>query len=99
MMNLLNYIGIQLIEKTALPQGKTNAATLKEVFGVFYAIIGAVAFFLLVVAGLRYAINSNDPTKVAESKRMIAYTLVGLVVITLAAVIVQYVLDIHNAQS
>ena len=54
--------------------------------------MGALALFMLVVAGFRYTISQGDPTGVENAKRMIIYTIVGLVVIALAATIVNFVL-------
>ncbi len=54
--------------------------------------MGALAFFMLVVAGFRYTISQGDATKVADAKRMMVYTIVGLVVIALAATVVNFVL-------
>lgn len=47
---------------------------------------------ILVIAGLRYIVKSDDANSISETKRMIAYTLVGLVVIVVAGTIVEYVL-------
>jgi hypothetical protein len=55
--------------------------------------MGALAFLMLIIAGLRYTISQGDPTRVADSKRMIVYTLVGLVVIALAATVVNFVIS------
>jgi len=55
--------------------------------------MGALALLMLIIAGLRYTISSGDATKVADAKRMITYTLVGLLVIALAATVVNFVLN------
>lgn len=55
--------------------------------------MGALALLMLVIAGFRYTISQGDPTSVANSRRMIIYTIVGLVVIALAATIVNFILN------
>jgi multisubunit Na+/H+ antiporter MnhB subunit len=55
--------------------------------------MGALAFLMLIIAGLRYTISQGDPSKVADSKRMLMYTMVGLVVIALAGAIVNFVVN------
>jgi len=75
-----------------IPQPKADADTIKHGLTVLYQIVGALAFLLILIAALRYVINGGDPNKVTEAKRMIAYTLVGVAVIVLAATIVGYVL-------
>ena len=54
--------------------------------------MGALALLMLVIAGFRYTISGGDPTAVANAKRQITYVLVGLIVIALAATIVNFVL-------
>jgi hypothetical protein len=54
--------------------------------------MGALAFFMLVLAGFRYTISQGDANRVADAKRQIIYTLVGLVVIALAATVVNFVI-------
>lgn len=82
----------QLVGGGSVPHVNADNNTLQHALTVFYQIIGAVALLLLIIAALRYMIASGDANKVAESKRMIAYTLVGLVVIALAGTLVEFVL-------
>jgi hypothetical protein len=79
-----------LVRTTNLP--KPQATDLTDILNIALGIMGALAFLMLVIAGLRYTISQGDATRVADSKRMIIYTLVGLVVIALAATIVNFVL-------
>lgn len=74
-----------------LPHSKTDSFA--PILNVIFAVMGALALFMLVLAGFRYTISQGDATKVADAKRMITYTLVGLLVIALAATIVNFVLD------
>jgi hypothetical protein len=85
----------QLIDSSPLPQVDTsaNSSTLSNIFTIFYITIGAVAFLLVVIAGLRYTLSQGDPTKIADAKRMIIYTLAGVIVTALAATIVKYVVQ------
>jgi len=67
-------------------------AELARILTLTFIIIGAISLMLLVIAGFRYTISSGDPTKVADTKRAIIYTFVGLVVAASAAIIVNAVL-------
>ncbi len=80
-----------LVDSSGLPH--TQADNLTKILNIVFGVMGALAFFMLVVAGFRYTISQGDPTKVADSKRMIIYTLVGILVIALAATIVNFVLS------
>jgi len=79
-----------LVDTTNLP--KPTDVSLTKTLNIVFSIMGALALLMLVIAGLRYTISQGDATKVADSKRMIIYTLVGLIVIALAATLVNFVL-------
>ena len=75
-----------------LPQANADDTTLTTVFNFVYVTIGAIAFLLIVIAGLRYVMSQGDPAKITQSKNMILYTIIGLVIAALASTIVKYVL-------
>jgi TRAP-type C4-dicarboxylate transport system permease small subunit len=80
-----------LVDSKNLPQAKSS--DLKSILNIVLAVMGALAFLMLIIAGLRYTLSEGNPTSVADSKRMIIYTLVGLVIIALAATIVNFVVS------
>jgi hypothetical protein len=80
-----------LVDTNDLPNPNTSDFTV--ILNFAFAFAGGLAFLLLVIAGLRYTLSGGNADKVAESKRMIIYTLIGLVVIGLAASIVNFVLE------
>ena len=89
-MNIVT--ALQLVEKNSLPQVDANQTTLQNIFNIVFVIIGALAFLMLVIAGFRYVTSQGQPDKVADIKRQIIYSFVGLVVAAMAAVIVNFVL-------
>ena len=91
---MLKYIA-QIIDntKTNLPETPATAGTLTKVLNIVFAVTGALAFLMIVIAGFRYTISGSDATKVSEAKRMLIYSIVGLLVVALAATIVNFVLD------
>ncbi|HLG90753.1 MAG TPA: pilin [Candidatus Saccharimonadales bacterium] len=86
------FTALQLVEKNSLPQVDANQTTLQNIFNIVFVIIGALAFLMLVIAGFRYVTSQGQPDKVADIKRQIIYSFVGLVVAAMAAVIVNFVL-------
>jgi hypothetical protein len=92
---MMNFISAQLVKSSPLPHVTADKGTLSSGLKIFYTIIGSVAVLLLVIAALRYVIAAGDANKISESKRMIAYTLVGLAVTALAATIVEFVLKVQ----
>lgn len=86
----MNFFTSLIIDPKPLPNpSSTNVTT---ILNIVLSIMGAIALLMLVIAGLRYTLSQGDANSVAESKRMIIYTLVGLLVIALAATIVNFVL-------
>jgi hypothetical protein len=75
-----------------IPKPQATPGTYTHLLNIVLAIMGALALLMLVIAGFRYTISGGDANAVAEAKRMIIYTLVGLVVIALAATVVNFVL-------
>jgi hypothetical protein len=78
------------IDPSHLPHGKTD--NLNTILTILFVTMGAVALLMLIIGGLRYTIAGGDTTKVADARRMIVYSIVGLIVISLAATIVSVVL-------
>lgn len=84
--------GNGLICADKLPHNTNPSLT--PYFNIAFGLLGAIAFLMVVIAGLRYITASaqGDATKVAESRKMIIYAIVGIVVASLAAAIVNFVL-------
>lgn len=75
-----------------LPKTPANNATLQKGLTLTFVIIGAISLMLLVIAGFRYTISGGDANKMADTKRAIIYTFVGLVVSASAVIIVNAIL-------
>jgi len=88
------YTLAQLLNKNAvnIPKPAATPDTITKTLNIVFVIMGAVALLMLVIAGFRYTISQGDANSVAASKRMIIYTIIGLIVISLAAAIVNFVL-------
>lgn len=89
---MIKYLA-SFITTSGLPQTKADQTNLTNLFNIVLATMGALAFLMLVIAGFRYTISQGDATKVADAKRMMTYTLVGLLVIALASTVVNFVLN------
>ena len=50
-----------------------------------------IAVIVLVIAGFIYATSQGDPSKVAQAKNAMLYTVVGLVVVYMSAAIIMFV--------
>lgn len=75
-----------------LPTAAADQNSINKLFNLIFVILGALAFLFIVIAGFRYIIQGDNPQKTAEARRQIAYAAAGLVLISLAAAIVNFVL-------
>lgn len=77
--------------------GSENAGTLREtivlIVNLFLSLVGVIAAIYIMYAGFRYITSQGDEKETAAAKRMIMYAVLGLIVIGLAAVIVNFVID------
>jgi hypothetical protein len=84
------YFFVQIVDPDNLPD-PGNTDNLNGILNIIFVTMGGIAVLMLVIAGIRYMLSQGDAAKVADAKRMIVYTLAGLVVIALAATIVNFV--------
>ena len=84
--------GSGLISGDALPQACADSTTLKTIFLIAFAIIGALAFLFMVIAGARYTLSKGEPENIQKAKNEMKYSAIGLIIAALAAAIVNFVL-------
>jgi len=86
----MNIIFSLLLDGSQLPH--TSANSLNDILNIVFVIMGAVAFLMVVIGGFRYTIAGSNSDNVSSARRQIIYSVVGLVVIALAASIVNFAL-------
>jgi len=64
-----------------------------NVMNVVYGIAGLVAVVMIVYAGVIMTTSNGDAGKVGKAKKMLLYSIIGLVVVILAMVITNFVVD------
>ena len=74
-------------------QSGLDTAQLKDVFNWVYAVAGLVAVVFLIKAGIEYTISHGDMGKTQKAMRSVIYSVVGLVIVLLAAVITNFVMN------
>ncbi len=84
--------GSGLISSDSLPQACADSTTLRTIFLIAFAVIGALAFLFMVIAGARYVFSKGEPENIQKAKNEIKYSLIGLVIAASAAAIVNFVL-------
>lgn len=63
---------------------------------VLQLVAGVMAVVFIIFGGIRYITSGGDPSKVSSAKNAIIYACIGVAVVALAEVIVQFVLNRIN---
>lgn len=79
-------------ENPAGAEGKVKDIV-KTVINILSLIVGIISVIMVIVGGFNYILSAGDSGKVSTAKNTIIYALVGLVIVALAQVIVQFVID------
>ena len=75
------------------PQGSfTDFIT--KIVNIFSIVVGAVSVIMIIVGGFRYIISGGDSGNVSSAKNTIMYAIIGLIIVLLAQIIVNFVLGI-----
>ncbi len=86
---------LQFGGSTACDSGTTEESLndiIAKIINILSVIVGIIAVIMIVYGGLRYVTSGGDSTKVGSAKNTILYALIGLVIVAIAQVIVQFVL-------
>ncbi len=68
-----------------------GAANLTTILNWIYIAGGIVAVIVIVYAGSKYILSQGQPEKMKQASQIIAYAIIGLVVVVLAAAITAFV--------
>lgn len=88
--------GNGIISGSGLPHTCADQSTVNTLLDIGFAVIGAVAILMVIIAGFRYIRAGTNETIVAESKRQLVHAIVGLLVVAFAATIVNFALGRVN---
>lgn len=89
------------LQFTSTPQDCNNTAEAQNsinnivttVVNIFSIVVGIVAVIMIIVGGFKYITSGGDSAKVTSAKNSIVYAIIGLVIVALAQIIVQFVLN------
>lgn len=68
----------------------------RNVVNIFSFVIGAIAVIMIIYGGFRYITSGGSSEGVGAAKNTLIYAIIGLIVVALAQVIVQFVLTQSN---
>lgn len=74
-----------------IPHNDANAMVV-SILNTAYAFAGLIAVGFIIYGGITYTTSTGDPTKVKKASSMLLYSIIGLVVVLLAAAITNFVL-------
>ncbi len=66
---------------------------IKTVINIFSVIVGVVAVIMIVYGGFKYITSGGDSGKISAAQQTIIYAIVGLIIVSLAQIIVRFVLS------
>jgi hypothetical protein len=69
------------------------ADKLRNIANLIAIVAGAAAILVILIAGLQYATSDGDTNKINSAKTTVIYALVGIVVIALAAAIIDFMVS------
>lgn len=70
-----------------------DAARVQSIFSWAYSMAGLVAVIFIIKSGIDYMLSQGDPGKTQKATRGIIYSIVGLVIVILAAIITSTVIS------
>lgn len=69
---------------------------LRSAVNIISAIVGVVAVIMIIVGGFKYITSGGDSQKISSAKSTLIYAIIGLVIVALAQLIVQFVIGQSN---
>lgn len=73
--------------------GRTVESIVEVGLRIFQMIIGVIALVFVCIAGLKFITSQGNPQEIASAKGTLIYAAVGIVVVAMSEVIIQFVLN------
>lgn len=80
--------------EVGVPETQITDGSLTSIINLVHMIAGIIAVFIIIVAGMQYALSTGDPAKAAKAKNAIIYSLAGLAVVALSFMIINLILGV-----
>lgn len=76
----------------------TIAGIIASVTDLAFLLFGIAAFAMLLWGGFEYISSFGDESKAQSAKKTLTWTIVGVIVIIIAKVLINFVLEVFGAQ-
>lgn len=73
--------------------GTAVSGVVKVAIRIFQSIIGIISVFTMLTGGLNYITSGGDSAKTKSARERIIYAVIGLVVVAIAEILVQFALN------
>ena len=90
--NTLTLISPTTNSTNHIPMACANQATLNQILSDVFILLGAISTLMIVIAGLRYVMARGQPDKTTQARNIIQYSVIGLIISSLAYAIVAFVI-------
>ena len=93
---LLAQVDISLGEgedQVNIPGTSINDDSFLTILETAFALLGVIAFLVIVIAGLRFILSRGDADKAAAARRTVIYAAVGLVLAVSAFTLVSFITE------
>lgn len=84
--------GIKLAGGSCRGGGSGINNVLETLLNVLSAVVGLVAVVMIIISGFKFTTSGGDSQKVASAKSALIYAIIGLIIVALSQVIVQFVI-------
>jgi len=79
--------------------GSSLNTLIKNILNVLSYVVGVVAVIMIIIAGFRYIVSGGESGGVTGAKNAILFAIVGIVIVAIAQIIVQFVLTKSTAST
>lgn len=79
-----------MLNTTPLP--RTGPDIWKTTLNIAFAIIGATAVLIIVLAGMRLVFARDNPESISKSRNTVIYAAIGLIIVASAAAITNFII-------
>ena len=81
-----------LVTPDNLPTPHADQSTLNKIFSLLFVTLGSAAILMMVIGGIQYVTARSNAEAVSKARNRITYSLIGLIIVAVAAGIVHWVL-------
>jgi hypothetical protein len=91
-MKLLTFLAKLNPADAGIPENPLTQTTVNNVANAAFMLAGIVAVVFIIIGGISYSISAGDPGKISKAKDTILYAVIGLIVVLVSFIIVQFVI-------